>query len=40
MSHELFSYSVQNNSLRDGPASSTRDLALGVQDSPFGPLEQ
>jgi hypothetical protein len=35
MSNELFSYSVRANSLRDGPASSTRDFAVGVQDSPF-----
>jgi hypothetical protein len=39
MSSELSSYSVQNNSVRDRPASSTRDFVVRVQVSPLG-LEQ
>ncbi len=38
MSHELFCYSVRNNSLRDGPASSTRDLVLGCAGPPCSGL--
>ncbi len=39
MSNELSNYPVRNNSLRDRPASSTRDFVVRVQDRPCSGLE-